>query len=95
MILVVREQRVGRGSTAPGGLHRRTKQWYIQYFLFPWYWLAVQSLQDTQRQNCPGVCTREKIGVVVAGEADDMGYYTKEGIGVDKECVGFPVCLSD
>ena len=44
--------------------------------------------------NRLGVCIREKVGVVVAGEADDMGYDTKEGISIDKECVGIQVTQS-
>ena len=95
MILVVEERRVGRDGTAPGGLHRRTKQRYVQYVLFPRDWLTVQSLPNLRGQNRLGVCVREKVGVVVAGEADDMGYYTKDVIGIDKEWVCFPACLSD
>ena len=44
MILLKGERRVGRGGTAPGGLHRRTKQRYVQYVVFPRDLLAVQSL---------------------------------------------------
>ncbi len=44
MILLVGERRIRRGGTAPGGLHRRTKQRDVQYVLFPWNLLAVQSL---------------------------------------------------
>ena len=44
VILVVVERGVGRDGTAPGGLHRRTKQRYVEYVLFPPDWLTVQSL---------------------------------------------------
>ena len=40
-------------------------------------------------------CIRKEVGVIVAGEVDDMRYNTKYRIGIDKECVGFPVCLSE
>ena len=30
--------------------------------------------------SCPRICIRKKVSVVVAGEADDVGYYIKDGI---------------
>lgn len=95
MIFVVEERGVSRDNTIFGELHKRTKQRYVEYILFSRYWLIVQFFKDLKGQNRFEVCIREKVGVVVANEIDDIEYNTKERIDIDKEYISFFIYLSN
>lgn len=95
MILTVGECLVGRGSESLCGLLRPTKHRHVQRAFFPRDGLAVQSLSDAQRQNFLRGHFESKKGIVVAGNANHVGHYTKNRIRIDEKRVSFTAGKSD
>ena len=95
MILLVRELFVKRDHVAIRSTYRRTKYRHAQNLFFPRDLLAIHSLSHAQRQKLPGGHIRSQVGVVVAREADKMGYNAEDRVRIDEEGIGLPADLSD
>ena len=89
MILTVGKRLIGRSSKSLRGLLRPTEHRHVLQFFFPRDGLTVQSFSDAQRQNFPGGHVGSKKGIVIAGNANDVRYYTENRIRIDEERVGF------
>ena len=72
-----------------------TKHRHVYLIVYPGYWLAIQSLPDSQRQNFSGRHVGSDESVGVAGKANDVGYDSEKRIRVNKGCVGFAISQLD